>query len=155
MAEPSGARAALGDHPHYVAAIGMAVGEMALLENQLGRLLGTVLGVAPEIGQTIYLSSHTPFGRVATLDITAAKALGSDPARLDSVKSLTKRARELLQRQNDLPQRIWSTIGGKAQPSPDEIGDETAQLTAHAAQIRELAEEVRVAIDRAVGAAHR
>ena len=152
MAEPSGARIALGGHPNYVAAIGIAVGEMALLENQLGRLLGTVMGVSPAMDQTIYLSSHTPFGRVATLDITAGKALGANAALLDSVKALTKRARELLQRQNDMPQRIWDAVGDTASGVPEKIADDTARLTALAAEIRALAEEVRTAIDRALAA---
>jgi len=150
MTEQDTPRAALGDHPDYVVAIGMAAGEMALLENLLGRLLGAVLGVAPAIGQAIYLSSHTPFGRVATLDITAAKALAANAPLLDAVKSLTKRARELLQRQNELPLEIWSAVGDAAAGAAGKIAEDTARLSAHAAQIRALGDEVRIVIESAL-----
>jgi hypothetical protein len=116
------------DRPEYVHAIGLATAEMAVVENLLGQLLAKVLGIGLKIGQTIYLSSHTAFGRLATLDITAAAVL---PAKeLEKVKAVTKRARELLQRHNDMPQDIWKAAEG-------------AGLSAHLEKLNRQVEDLR------------
>jgi hypothetical protein len=122
----------------YVAAIGRATAEMAVLENLLGQMQAKVLGVEPKIGQAMYLSSHTAFGRVASLEITAGAAGYS---KLDQLKSLTKRARELLQKQNDMPHEIW-----KSSQSPSHVSVHTVALVAQAEAIRALAAEVRAAL---------
>jgi hypothetical protein len=122
----------------YVAAIGRATAEMAVLENLLGQLQAKVLGVEPKVGQAMYLSSHTAFGRVASLEITAGAAGYS---KLDQLKSLTKRARELLQKQNDLPHEIW-----KSAESAGHVAIHSKALALQVDNVRALAAEVRAAL---------
>lgn len=120
---------AFSNNPEYIASIGMASAEMSVVENQLGRLLAAVLNIDPALGQTLYLSSHTAFGRLASLDITASQVLSAEP--LARMKALLKRTRELLVKHNDLHGDIWKSL------------ESPAQAAAHAAALADQIQGLR------------
>lgn len=133
------------DFPAYTRAIGLATGEMAVLENLLGRMMAATMRIEPRLGEIVYLSSHTPFGRLATLDVAASAVLPAQSPALERVKSAAKRGRELLQAQHHMASDIWTHVGAARRPKAKDIAAHTATLIAHAAAIRSLADEVRKA----------
>lgn len=140
---PKPTRSAFAKWPAYIRAIGLATAEMAVLENRLGQMMAAALQIEPRLGQIIYLSSHTAFGRVATLDVAAATVLPATSPALERAKSVAKRSRDLLQTQHQMAHEIWSAAESARRASAKAIAAQTAKLTAHAAAIRNLAEEAR------------
>jgi len=136
----------LGKSASYARAIGLATGEMAILENLLGQMMAAALKLDPKVGQIIYLSSHTAFGRVATLDIAAASVLPATSLALGRVRTVAKRARELLQAHHQMAHDIWDVAGAPRGGSPAKIAAHTAKLLQQAASVRDLADEVRIII---------
>jgi hypothetical protein len=140
---PSKARSAFADFPAYTRAIGLATGEMAVLENLLGRMMAAAMRIEPRLGEIVYLSSHTPFGRLATLDVAASSVLPAQSPALERVKAVAKRGRELLLAQHHMASDIWTQVGAARRPKAKDIAAHTVKLTTHAAAIRNLANDVR------------
>jgi hypothetical protein len=131
----------------YSRAIGVATGEMAILENALGELQAALLGIEAALGRTMYLSSHTAFGRLATLDVAAADTLQTGSALLDRVASITKRARLLLQGQHQMAHEIWRIAEGRHSSATRKgMAAQMHGLAQRARDARALAAEVRATI---------
>jgi hypothetical protein len=138
-----------GIPPGYAAAIGRAAGEMAMLENALGEALAALLRIEPGLGRLVYLSSHTPFGRLGTLDAVAGAVLQPGSPALEGARGLFRRVRVLLQRQHETTAAVLSASGSAARRAAHARG-----LADQARAARALAGEVRTAapaLRRAVG----
>jgi hypothetical protein len=123
--------------PAYARSIGEAAGEMALLENRLGEAMAALLGIDAKLGRIIYLSSHTPFGRVATLDVIASSVLPAESVLLERLRGLTKRARELLTTHHATTLAVWD-----AASNAKACAAHTGRLATQARAAGELAREV-------------
>jgi len=126
--------------PGYARAIGDAAGEMAILESRLGEAMAALLKIDARLGRIIYLSSHTPFGRVATLDVIAGEVLPASSQTLAHLKGLTKRARELLTRHHETSHAVFAA----AADTKKRVAHGKT-LAAQSEAVRALAREVKSA----------
>jgi hypothetical protein len=142
MRRPRKARAAAKKNkksvqPGYARAIGQAAGEMALLENRLGEAMAALLGIEAKLGRIIYLSSHTAFGRVATLDVIASSVLPHGSATLEHLRGLTKRAREVLTHHHNSAHEVWdaSSDAKKRTIHARKLGDQSRTVKKLASEV--------------------
>lgn len=79
----------LEGYPEYVKAIGMISIENASLELVLGELLGTLLGVHPHIGHTLYFTPRAAIARLELIENILPLSIATHEQLINELKRLS------------------------------------------------------------------
>jgi hypothetical protein len=100
-------RTSLEDRPEYVNAIGLVTIEVTNLELALGQVLGALLGVGPDISNSIYFTPRAEIPRLEILGNVAALTLNSKSAEFRSVASIVSRAKAAIGKRHRVIHDAW------------------------------------------------
>ena len=101
-------------HPEHVMAIGMISVELANLDGHFSTLLAMLLNVEPKIGQQLYFAPRAATVRIEMVSQVADGLSRRNPAAAKKVKSLTKRARNIVDKRHKYIHDAWGvTSDGK------------------------------------------
>jgi hypothetical protein len=135
-------RSILVNHPDYVSALGMITIEVANLEICLGRLLGAILNVEESIGQIIYLTPKSAFGRLEIIEnlVSGIMEPGSEGVR--HLESITGKAKSILGKRHKLIHALWGSpnegVSIYSLPIDDKTKAEPVSLTSLNEIIRDI-----------------
>ncbi len=104
-------------HPKHVYAIGMISIEIGNLDILLGALLGSLLRVSSALGQIVYLTPRTAFGRLKIIENVAAHVLVPGSTGANDVADLLARAKKLVGQRHDMIHQAW----GIAKDNPESV----------------------------------
>lgn len=98
----------LEGYPEYVKAIGMISIENASLESVLGELLGTLLGVHPHIGHTLYFTPRAAIARLELIENILPLSIATDEQLIKRIKTVVKRARAAIGKRHEIIHSLWA-----------------------------------------------
>jgi len=116
MSDPEGPvpfRSILENHPDYVRAIGMINIEVGNLEITLGRLLGALLNVQDTVGQVVYLTPRSAFGRLEIIENVVDTIIGREGGGHQYLQGLVRRAKAILGKRHELMHGLWGVTDEK------------------------------------------
>ncbi len=95
--------------PEHAKALGMISIEMANLDIFLGAAFAGILRIPRHVGQQVYLTPRSAFGRLAVFESAIEAALAEESAGRNHLMSLAGRAKRILQKRHEMMHDSWGT----------------------------------------------